>query len=349
MRGAHGHGRPPGRELCPGRWWCRRAWTRTCRPAETCSRCSTRPRRSSRASRSTRPSWTWAVCAGCRAPRSRSPPSSGVGSRAEVGLAITVGIARTKFLAKVASGVAKPDGLLLVPPGGELRFLHPLPVQRLWGVGPKTAAKLHERGITTVREVAELPESALVAMLGRGSGHHLHALAHNRDPRRVETGKRRRSIGSQQALGHRHRTPADLDAVLVGLVDRVAAGCAGRTSGWDARWCCGCASATSPASPGRTPCPSPPTRRWWCSWPSGRCCRPSCRASLPRASRCWASRWPTWTTPRPCSWPCRSVATTAARSTPRSISVKERFGTSSVGRTTLVGRTLHPEAPRLPD
>jgi DNA polymerase IV len=141
--------------------------------------------------------------------------------RERVGLPITVGVARTKFLAKVASGVAKPDGLLEVPPGGELAFLHPLPVERLWGVGPVTSAKLHDRGIITVGEVAQLPEAALVAMLGAGAGHHLHALAHNRDPRRVEPGRRRRSIGSQHALGHRRRSPEEIDAVLVGLVDRV--------------------------------------------------------------------------------------------------------------------------------
>ena len=87
-----------------------------------------------------------------------------------VGLPITVGVARTKFLAKVASGVAKPDGLLVVPPDGELAFLHPLPVERLWGVGRVTAGKLHGRGITTVGEVAELPEEALVSMLGRRVG-----------------------------------------------------------------------------------------------------------------------------------------------------------------------------------
>src|ERR687887_528968 len=103
--------------------------------------------------------------------------------RERVGLPITVGVARTKFLAKVASGVAKPDGLLVVPPGGELDFLHPLPVERLWGVGPVTARKLRARGIATVGEVGELAETALVSMLGLASGRHLHALAHNRDPR----------------------------------------------------------------------------------------------------------------------------------------------------------------------
>jgi len=139
----------------------------------------------------------------------------------EVGLPITVGVARTKFLAKVASAVAKPDGLLVVPPEGELEFLHPLPVERLWGVGVKTAEKLHARGIEIVRQVAELDEAALVELLGRASGRHLHALAHNRDPRRVRIGQRRRSMGAQRALGRRAKTPDTIDATLMALVDRL--------------------------------------------------------------------------------------------------------------------------------
>jgi DNA polymerase-4 len=154
--------------------------------------------------------------------------------RDRVGLPITVGVARTKFLAKVASGVAKPDGLLVVPPDGELAFLHPLPVERLWGVGPATARKLHARGITTVGQVARLSEPSLVSLLGRASGRHLHALAHNRDPRPVQVGRRRRSIGAQRALGRRPKSLDDVDAALIGLVDRVtrrmrAAGRVGRT------------------------------------------------------------------------------------------------------------------------
>lgn len=141
--------------------------------------------------------------------------------RERVGLAITVGVARTKFLAKVASAVGKPDGLLVVPPDQEMAFLHPLPVERLWGVGPVTATKLHQRGIHTVGDMARVEEDNLTAMLGRASGHHLHALAHNRDPRRVEVGRRRRSIGSQCALGRRPKTAADIDATLVAIVDRV--------------------------------------------------------------------------------------------------------------------------------
>jgi DNA polymerase IV len=154
--------------------------------------------------------------------------------RERVGLAITVGIARTKFLAKVASGVAKPDGLLMVPPGGELAFLHPLPVERLWGVGPVTASKLRAVGLTTVGEVAQLSEASLIALLGRASGRHLHALAHNRDRRPVQVRRRRRSVGAQRALGRSPRSLDDVDAALVALVDRVtrrirAAGRVGRT------------------------------------------------------------------------------------------------------------------------
>jgi DNA polymerase IV len=178
-----------------------------------------------------------------------SPPEIAARLRAEVlarvGLPITVGVARTKFLAKVASAVAKPDGLLVVPPEDELAFLHPLPVGRLWGVGRVTAARLADRGIRTVGDVAGLPEGALVAMLGLASGRHLHALAHNRDPRRVEVGRRRRSVGAQRALGRGGVPPGAgiagpqgaasiVDEALVALVDRVTrrmrtAGRVGRT------------------------------------------------------------------------------------------------------------------------
>jgi DNA polymerase-4 len=138
-----------------------------------------------------------------------------------VGLPITVGVARTKFLAKVASGVAKPDGLLLVPPDQELTFLHPLPIERLWGVGGKTAEKLHALDVRTVGQVAELSEAALVSFLGRAAGRHLHALARNLDPRPVDVHRRRRSIGSQRALGRRERNPSELDAILAGIIDRL--------------------------------------------------------------------------------------------------------------------------------
>jgi DNA polymerase-4 len=141
--------------------------------------------------------------------------------RERVGLPITVGVARTKFLAKVASAVAKPDGLLVVPPGEELAFLHPLPIERLWGVGPKTAAKLRDRNIATVGQVAQLGERTLVTLVGRAAGRQLFALAHNRDPRRVRVGVRRRSMGSQCAIGRGHHPPEKLHAILLAIVDRL--------------------------------------------------------------------------------------------------------------------------------
>src|ERR1700690_3906763 len=156
--------------------------------------------------------------------------------RSRVGLPITVGIARTKFLAKGASQEAKPDGLLLVPPGRELAFLHPLPVRRLWGVGAVTADKLRAHGIETVADVAELSETLLASLVGGGMGGRLYALSHNVDARRVTTGVRRRSVGAQRALGRAGNTmsAAEIDAVVIGLIDRIAsrmraAGRSGRT------------------------------------------------------------------------------------------------------------------------
>ena len=155
-----------------------------------------------------------------------------VGQR--VGLPLTVGLAPTKFLAKVASGVAKPDGLLVVEPGRELEFLHPLEIERIWGVGPKTAAKLRARGIQTVGDVAGLPETGLVALLGRAQGRQIHALAHNRDPRRVRPPAGRRSFGSQSAFSPSAGPRGSSEMTLRGLADRLtrrmrARGAAGRT------------------------------------------------------------------------------------------------------------------------
>ncbi|HWF27576.1 MAG TPA: DNA polymerase IV [Mycobacterium sp.] len=153
-----------------------------------------------------------------------------------VGLPITVGVARTKFLAKVASREAKPDGLLLVPPDRELAFLRPLPVRRLWGVGAVTADKLHAHGIATVADVAELSESTLASLLGAAMGRQLYALSRNIDRRRVTAGVHRRSVGAQRALGAagNRMSPAEVDAVVVNLIDRItarmrAAGRTGRT------------------------------------------------------------------------------------------------------------------------
>ena len=142
--------------------------------------------------------------------------------REQAGLAITVGVARTKFLAKVASGVAKPDGLLVVHPEHELEFLHPLRVERLWGVGKVTARKLHEHGLFTVGDVARRSEGELIALLGHSTGRHIHSLAHNRDPRRVRTRPRSRSIGAQRALGRGGSSTAELDTILLSLIERVA-------------------------------------------------------------------------------------------------------------------------------
>ncbi len=142
-------------------------------------------------------------------------------AREEVGLAVTVGAARTKVLAKMASRAAKPDGLLVIDPADERRFLEPLPVERLWGVGPATAERLRARGIATVGQLARRSQAELALAVGAAAARHLHAVSRNRDPRPVRRGRRRGSFGSQSALGRARRSGAELDAVLVALVDRV--------------------------------------------------------------------------------------------------------------------------------
>ena len=142
--------------------------------------------------------------------------------REETGLAVSVGVARTKFLAKVASGVAKPDGLVEVPPERELDFLHPLPVERLWGVGPATLERLRSRGVVTVGDLAALPPETVVHIVGKALGGHLHALGWNHDPRDVDPHQGRRSVGSQSALGRSVDTLDGVDRVLLTLADRVA-------------------------------------------------------------------------------------------------------------------------------
>jgi DNA polymerase-4 len=142
-------------------------------------------------------------------------------ARERLGLPLTVGIACTKHLAKIASAVAKPDGLLLVPPGDELAFLEPLPIERIWGIGPATAARLHRIGVTTAGELASVPESDLETVLGAAAARQLHALANNNDPRPVRRRPRRRSIGSQHAFGLRRATPGEIESDLLAIVDRV--------------------------------------------------------------------------------------------------------------------------------
>src|SRR6478672_10571566 len=142
-------------------------------------------------------------------------------ARERLGLPLTVGIARTKHLAKIASAVAKPDGLLLVPPGDELAFLHPLPVERIWGIGPATAARLNRIGVATAGDLARVPEAELATVVGKAAARQLHALANNHDPRPVRPRRRRRSIGSQHAFGLRRASPAEIESDLLAIVDRV--------------------------------------------------------------------------------------------------------------------------------
>ncbi|MCP4224579.1 MAG: DNA polymerase IV [Actinomycetia bacterium] len=140
---------------------------------------------------------------------------------AEVGLPISVGGGSTKFLAKVASGVAKPNGVRIVANGDELAFLHPLPVSRLWGVGPVTEERLAGVGLRTVADVAAIERKRLVSLCGKAAGHHLYALAHNLDPRQVEVGRRRRSVGSQRSFPANSVDRDGAEGVLLETVDRV--------------------------------------------------------------------------------------------------------------------------------
>jgi DNA polymerase IV len=143
-------------------------------------------------------------------------------ARERVGLAVTVGIARTKVIAKMASRAGKPDGLLVVEPDREAAFLRPLPVEALWGVGLITADKLRAHGIDSIGELERRDEGDLALFLGAHAARHLHAIAHRRDPRKVRRGPRRRSIGTQSAFASGGRSGSDLDTLLVTLVDRVA-------------------------------------------------------------------------------------------------------------------------------
>jgi DNA polymerase-4 len=142
--------------------------------------------------------------------------------RDEVGLPISVGVARTKHLAKIASQVAKPDGMVLVEAATELEFLHDLPVGLMWGVGPVTKARLAEMGVHTIGQLAETPGRSLERLLGRAVGGKLGALSWNRDPREVETHRRAGSVGAQSALGKRSATEEVIGPTLRHLADRVA-------------------------------------------------------------------------------------------------------------------------------
>jgi DNA polymerase-4 len=141
--------------------------------------------------------------------------------RQEVGLPISIGISSTKFLAKIASARAKPDGLVVVDLGTELRFLHPLPVEALWGVGRVTAARLHRLGIGTIGELSGVPSKAMAPLLGPAASGALRSLSWNQDPRPVRGGRRAGSVGSQQALGRGVAERDEMAVVVLGLADRV--------------------------------------------------------------------------------------------------------------------------------
>jgi len=140
----------------------------------------------------------------------------------EAGLPISVGVARTKFLAKVASGASKPDGLLVVEPEDEQGFLHPLPIQSLWGVGRVTTSKLNRMGIRTVGDVARTSLVRLAEVIGDSAARHLIDLANGRDPRPVRARQRRKSIGAQSAFPRSSRSRSEIDSLAAALVDRTS-------------------------------------------------------------------------------------------------------------------------------
>ncbi|MDZ7734026.1 MAG: DNA polymerase IV [Acidimicrobiia bacterium] len=164
--------------------------------------------------------------------------------REEEGLPCSVGVATTKFVAKLASQDAKPRpstggpergvGVRVVAPGTELAYLRPLPVERLWGVGPKTLGRLGRLGITTVADLADTPLDALVAVVGPATAEHLRALADGEDERPVVGDRAARSVGHEETFRHDHHDPASLRREAVRMSDAVAqrlrrAGIAGRT------------------------------------------------------------------------------------------------------------------------
>lgn len=141
--------------------------------------------------------------------------------RSELGLPISVGVARTKHLAKIASQVAKPDGLVVVDPATELEFLHRLPVELMWGVGPVTQARLAKMGVLTIGQLARTPGWSLEQLLGPAAGEKLASLAWNRDPREIKTHQRARSAGAQSALGRKPAEEEVLLPTLLHLADRI--------------------------------------------------------------------------------------------------------------------------------
>jgi DNA polymerase-4 len=141
--------------------------------------------------------------------------------RTELGLPISVGVARTKHLAKIASQVAKPDGLVVVDPDTELEFLHLLPVELMWGVGPVTKARLAGIGVLTIGQLAKTPGWSLERLLGPAAGEKLAALAWNRDQREIKVHRRARSAGAQSAIGRKPAVEQVYRPTLLHLADRI--------------------------------------------------------------------------------------------------------------------------------
>ena len=226
--------------------------------------------------------------------------------RAELGLPISVGVARTKHLAKIASQVAKPDGLVVVDPGTELDFLHDLPVELMWGVGPVTKARLAEIGVLTIGQLAKTPGWSLERLLGPAAGEKLAALAWNRDPREIKTHRRARSAGAQSALGRKPAEERVFRPTLRHLADRVgsrlrAKSRPGRTVTVRVRFA-DLRSVTRSLTLTRRfrrPRSLPRSPRSWCA----RCWRIT---RTRRPSRCWRSRCRISRAHRRCSWSCRS-------------------------------------------
>ena len=231
--------------------------------------------------------------------------------RTELGLPISVGVARTKHLAKIASQVAKPDGLLRVEPGTELEFLHGLPVELMWGVGPVTRAKLAEAGVTTIGQLANTPGWSLEHLLGTSAGAKLRALAWDRDPREIRTRHRSQSAGAQSALGLKPAVERIFRPTLLHLADRIcsrlrAKARPGRTVTVRVRFAdlrAVTRSATLDQPVSATAILAEDSPRSWCAQPL-----PTIRTR--RRYRCSPFRYRIWRNMPRCSWSCRSVSPT---------------------------------------
>ena len=263
--------------------------------------------------------------------------------RDELDLGCSVGVAPNKFLAKLASVAAKPRatpervlpgrGVVEVVPGHELEFLHPLPVTRLWGVGPVTFARLERLGIRTVGDLAALDERTLSGVLGTSQAAHLHALAWGRDERPVETDRDAKSIGHEETYPRDLVELAELERELVRLADAVAArlrrqGVAARTATLKVRFA-GFRTITrsvTTAGPGRDR-----ARRWW-----PRCGRSCGRSTCRRASGCSACRAATWSRRRSSST-CWRTPRRRSRAAGAIDQIRERFGPAAIGPASAVG------------